>query len=252
MTAPEPQFAAMLRLRYQPIVRLEDGTVSHVEVLARILGRDGRLTGPKSLVAAMEHPDRALGLTRTIMQRALSEYQARAFFARGLPLAFNLPLNVLVHSGILELIEALREAHELSARLIRFELTETQPVHDIKRVEVSIAALRDAGYQLALDDIVPLTPFLMPLMGTAVGAVKLDRSVVVDARPGAQNFIRGITRLAAGRLQDVVAEGIETAAQQARMRVLGVTHGQGFLFAKPLAVEELAAWLPAGRVMLPS
>ncbi|MDE2239668.1 MAG: EAL domain-containing protein [Rhodospirillales bacterium] len=252
MTAPEPQFAAMLRLRYQPIVRLKDGEISHVEVLARILGRDGRLTGPKNLVAAMEHPDRALGLTRTIMQRALSEYKAQAFFARRLPLAFNLPLNVLVHGGIMELIEAQREAHGLSTGLIRFELTETQPVHDIKRVGASIAVLRDAGYQLALDDIVPLTPFLMPLMGTAVSAVKLDRSVVVDARPGAQNFIRGITRLAAGRLQDVVAEGIETTAQQARMLALGVTHGQGFLFAKPLAVEKLAAWLPAGPTTPPS
>ncbi|MDE1896481.1 MAG: EAL domain-containing protein [Rhodospirillales bacterium] len=240
------QLAAALRLRYQPIVRLEDGGLSHVEVLARVLGQDGQLLGPESLVAAMEHPERALGLTRAIIQMALSEYQGRGLSAHQLPLAFNLPLNVLVHPGIVHGIETLRATHGLAAGLLRFELTETQPVHNIKLAEESIKALRDAGYKLALDDIVPATPFLPALMKTAVGAVKLDRSVVVDTSPGARNFILKITRLAASRLQDIIAEGIETAAQLARMRELGATHGQGFLFAKPLAAEELALRLCEG------
>ena len=244
VSGPEAQLAAMLRLRYQPIVRLDDGKLSHVEVLARLLGPDERLIGPESLVAAMEEPERALSLTRAIMQRALAEYQAHGLSAHHLPLAFNLPLNVLVRPGILQRIEALRETHGLAAGIIRFELTETQPVHDIRLAEESIGALRKAGYGLALDDIVPATPFLMALMNTALGAVKLDRSVVVDSRADSQNFIRKITSIAAGRSQDVIAEGIETASQLARMRACGVTHGQGFLFSRPLAAEELLVWLP--------
>ncbi|MDE1906338.1 MAG: EAL domain-containing protein [Rhodospirillales bacterium] len=240
------QLAAALRLRYQPIVRLEDGGISHVEVLARVLDEDGRLLGPESIVAAMENPDRALCLTRAIMQLALSEYQARGLCAYQLPLAFNLPLNVLVHPGIVHGIESLRESHGIAAGLLRFELTETQPVQDIRLAEESIKALRDAGYKLALDDIVPATPFLQALMKTAVGAVKLDRSVVVDNSPGARNFILKITSLAASRLQDIIAEGIETAAQLMRMRELGATHGQGFLFSKPLESEELALRLCEG------
>lgn len=238
--------ASTLRLRYQPIVRLEDGELSHVEVLARIMGRDGNLSGPESLVVAMENPELALSLTRAIMQRALSEYQEQDLSAHHLPLAFNLPLNVLVYPGILHRIDALREAHGLAAGLLRFELTETQPVHDIRLAVESITALGNAGYRLALDDIVPATPFLLALMNTSVEAVKLDRSVVVDRGPDAQDFIRKITCLAAGRLQDIVAEGIETVPQLARMRENGVTHGQGFLFSRPLAAEELTTWLPSG------
>ncbi len=246
LSEPNITLVASLRLRYQPIIRLEDGEISHVEVLARVLSEDGQLLGPESVVAAMETPNRALYLTRAIMQRALSEYQARGLCAYQLPLAFNLPLNVLVHPGIVQGIEALRENHGIAAGLLRFELTETQPVHDIRLAEESIKALRDAGYKLALDDIVPATPFLPALMKTAVGAVKLDRSVVMDTSPGARNFILKITRLAASRLQDIIAEGIETAAQLTRMRELGATHGQGFLFAKPLAAEELALRLCEG------
>ncbi|MDE1907592.1 MAG: EAL domain-containing protein, partial [Rhodospirillales bacterium] len=101
-------------------------------------------------------------------------------------------------------------------------------------------------YGLALDDIVPATPFLPALMSTSLGAVKLDRSVVVDTSPGARDFILKIARLAASRSQDVIAEGIEAASQLTRMREYGVTHGQGFLFFRPLAVEELAALLSGG------
>ncbi|MDE1883405.1 MAG: EAL domain-containing protein [Rhodospirillales bacterium] len=237
------RLAETLRLRYQPIVRLEDGKLSHVEVLARVLSQDGQILGPESLVAAMANPELALSLTRAIMHRALSEYQAQGLSAHQLPMAFNLPLNVLVHPGVVHGIETLRETHSLTADLLRFELTETQPVYDIRLAEESIKALRDAGYKLALDDIVPATPFLPALMKSAVGAVKLDRSVVVDATPDARNFILRITRLAASRLQDIIAEGIETVPQLARIRELGVTHGQGYLFSRPLVAENLAIWL---------
>lgn len=238
--------AARLRLLYQPIVRLENGALSHVEVLARVLGKDGALFGPESLVTEMENPERALLLTSAIMERALSEYHAQGLSAHQLPLAFNLPLNVLVHPGIVQGIEALRETHGLPAGLLQFELTETQPVRDIRLAEESIKALCDAGYKLALDDIVPATPFLPALMKTELDAVKLDRSVVVDTRPGARNFILKIISLAASRFQDVIAEGIENAAQLTRIRELGVTHGQGYLFSKPLAAEELALRLSEG------
>ncbi len=217
-----------------------------MEVLARTLGQDGHLLGPQGIVEAMNNPELALSLTRAIMERALSEYQAQGLSAYQLPLAFNLPLNVLVHPGIPERIEALRNRHGLPAGLLRFELTETQPVQNLSLAEDSIAALRDAGYLLALDDVVPSTPFLMALMNTPVDAIKLDRSVVTDNSPASQDFIRKVTHLAANYRQDIVAEGIETKEQLSQMQTHGVTHGQGFLFSRPLAAEELATWLPAG------
>lgn len=247
MKAPSSELAAALRLRYQPIVRLDDGGLCHVEVLARTLGQDGHLLGPQGIVEAMNHPDIALSLTRAIMERALAEYQAQGLSAYQLPLAFNLPLNVLVHPGIPERIEKLRNRHGLPAGLLRFELTETQPVQNLPLAEDSIAALRKAGYLLALDDVTPATPFLLALMKTPVDAVKLDRTVVIDDSPKAQGFIGKIVQLATGQFQDVVAEGIETQEQLSQMRDHGVTHGQGYLFSRPLAVEDLSTWLPAGR-----
>lgn len=245
MKAPSSELAAKLRLRYQPIIRLEDGQLCHVEVLARTLGQSGKLMGPQGIVKAMSNPELALSLTRAIMERALSEYQAQGLSAYQLPLAFNLPLNVLVYPGMPERIEALRIRHGLPAGLLRFELTETQPVQNLRLAEDSIVALRKAGYLLALDDITPGTPFLMALMNTPVDAVKLDRSVVIDGSPEALDFIRAVARRAADHRQDIVAEGIETEEQLAQVRVCGVTHGQGYMFSWPLPAEELVAWLPA-------
>jgi EAL domain-containing protein (putative c-di-GMP-specific phosphodiesterase class I) len=244
MKAPSSELAATLRLRYQPIVCLGDGAICHVEVLARTLGRNGRLLGPQGIVEAMGNPELALSLTRAIMERALSEYQEQGLSAYRLPLAFNLPLNVLVHPGMPDRIEALRNRHGLPAGLLRFELTETQPVQNLRLAEDSIAALRQAGYLLALDDVIPSTPFLTALMNTPVDAVKLDRSVVIDKSPKAQSFISRITRLALDHKQDIVAEGIETQEQLSQMLDHGVTHGQGYLFSPPLAADELLSRLP--------
>lgn len=246
MKATSFEFAEALRLRYQPIVRLDDGQLCHVEVLARSMGQNGHLIGPQGMVEAMGNPELALNLTRAIMEHALAEYQSQGLSAYQLPLAFNLPLNVLVYPGMPERIEALRNRHGLPAGLLRFELTETQPVQNLRLAEDSIAALRKAGYLLALDDVIPATPFLMALMNTPVDSVKLDRSVVIDGSSKSQDFIRKVTRLATDHRQNIVAEGIETKEQLSQMRAYGVTHGQGYLFSRPLAAEELTSWLPVG------
>ncbi|GAN81770.1 EAL domain-containing protein [Acidocella aminolytica] len=243
--APASQSADTLRLHYQPVIRLRDGALSHAEVLARGIAPDGALRGQQWLIEAMDKPDLALSMTRTIMEQALSEYQALNLSVFGVPVAFNLPLSVLVHPETWGLIEKLRAQYCLAACLLRFELTETQPVHDLHLTTARIQDLREAGYLLALDDVIPDTPFLDALMAGPISAVKLDRSVVIDEHPEAQVFIGQVSRNAALNGLDVVAEGIETNAQLQRMQGQGVTHGQGFLLSRPMTAPALAAHLAA-------
>ncbi|MGE4480748.1 EAL domain-containing protein [Acidocella sp.] len=245
MKAPASELAATLCLHYQPIVRLDDGALCHVEVLARTTADNGHLLGPQTIVAAMGSADQALRLTSAIMDLALSEYRLHGLAAHRLTLAFNLPLNLLLNPDTPDWIETLRAKHGLPVEHLRFELTETEPVRDLELAAAGIAGLRRAGYLLALDDIVPTTPLLSALMQTSLGAVKLDRSVILDESPDSQAFIREITRRATANGQDIVAEGIETPAQLCQMRDQGVSHGQGFLLSPPLAVDGLAAWLAA-------
>ena len=69
------------------------------------------------------------------------------------------------------------------------------------------------------------------LLNLAIQAIKLDYSVTTSTQPEDQAFIRRIAALAKTNGQDLIAEGIETAATLDAVRKLGITHGQGFLFA---------------------
>jgi EAL domain-containing protein (putative c-di-GMP-specific phosphodiesterase class I) len=233
---------ASLRICYQPIVRLADLRPSYVEVLTRAEAGDGTV-GSDAVIHAMNGAERSMHLTSCIMRRALAEYRTFHFGRCDLSIAFNLPLDAMLHPQLMAQIEAVRAPSALAAQNIRFELTEQQPVRDLQAAAAAITALRRARYGLALDDITPETPNLPALMAMPIRAVKLDRSVVVSTAGGDKDFIRDIVAQATANGQTVIAEGIETAELCERMRRLGVTHGQGFLFSHPLAAEELQTFL---------
>jgi EAL domain-containing protein (putative c-di-GMP-specific phosphodiesterase class I) len=240
---PDQALEASIRIFYQPIIRLADSRLDHVEVLARAIDLDGTLSGPETIVDAMTDAERSMRLTTCIMQRTLAEYAAFGFVESDLTMAFNLPLDAMLHPGLVSRIEIIRAGSGLPARNIRFELTERHPVHDIARAWSVISRLRDAGYDLALDDVTPTMPNLPALLGMPIRAVKLDRGIVADAAGASHDFIRAMVAITAANRQDVIAEGIETDKICEQMREYGVTHGQGFLFAHPLPAAGLRGFL---------
>ncbi len=242
---PDEALTAAIRIFYQPIVRLADMRTAHVEVLARVMTADGTLDGPQAVLEAMDGTERSMRLTSSIMQRALAEYDGLDFAAHDLGLAFNLPLDAMLHPELMGIIERVRRGSGLAVRNTSFELTERHPVHDLDAARVAICDLSAAGYGLALDDITPQMPNLAALMAMPIRAIKLDRSVVMGAQAPMQEFIRTVSARAASSGQEVIAEGIETGVIRARMRGLGVTHGQGFLFCPPLPAAALRDFLRA-------
>jgi EAL domain-containing protein (putative c-di-GMP-specific phosphodiesterase class I) len=233
---------ASLRICYQPIVRLVDLRPAYVEVLTRAEAGDGTL-GSAAVIHAMNGAERSMHLTICIMRRALAEYKACHFGRCGLAIAFNLPLDAMLHPQLMAQIEFIRAQSGLAAQNIRFELTEEQPVRDLAAAAAAITALRNARYGLALDDITPETPNLRELMAMPIRAVKLDRSVVVSTAAGDQDFIRDTVARATPNGQMVIAEGIETTELCESMHRLGVTHGQGYLFSHPLSAADLQSFL---------
>ncbi len=230
-----------MRITYQPILRLEDNSTDHVEVLAREAGENGVLLGPEAIVDAMERNGHALPLTLAIMRRAIAEYRAYNFAALNLSLAFNLPLDAMLHPELSQEITALCSAAGIEPGNILFELTETSPVRDFAAAAASITALYAAGHHIALDDITPDTPYLAALMNLPIRAIKFSNTLT--ANPTALPFIRAMAARAAARSLDSIAEGIETPTQLTTMRAAGVTHGQGYLFSHPMPASALGTLL---------
>ncbi len=231
-----------IRIAYQPIVRLSSRSADYLEVLARTADEAGAWSGPERVVAAMDSAERSLAITAQIMGRALTEYPS---FTPEPPctLAFNLPLDALLHPMLMERIEAGRAAAGIDATHIQFELTETHPVTNPFATGAAIAALRAAGYRLALDDVTPSMHNLAALLRLPIAAFKLDHSVTNATDASTQDFIGRLAARAAADGKIVIAEGIEDEPALRRMRALGVTHGQGFLFAAAMPAGALAGYL---------
>jgi EAL domain-containing protein (putative c-di-GMP-specific phosphodiesterase class I) len=240
---PDQALMASIRILYQPIIRLSDLRTDYVEVLSRAAGSDGRLAGPETIVDAMTSAERSMRLTTSIMQRTLAEYEQYHFAELDICVAFNLPLDAMLHPELMTRIALARANSTIATRNIRFELTERHPVHDLDAARDVITTLRGAGYGLALDDITPNMPNLDQLMKMPIRAIKLDRGVITSASKTDRDFVQATIAHARTHQQDIIAEGIETIALRDTMRKFGATHGQGFLFSHPLPPEALQAHL---------
>ncbi len=245
--ADDAELTSSIRISYQPVIRLADMHVDYAEVLARAAGANGTL-GPETIIQAMTAPERSLGLTMSIMRRALAEFLLSPHEASGFSLAFNLPLDALLHPGLTDMIASVQRGAQVMPGRISLELTETHPVLDLEAARTVISVLRRAGYQLALDDVGPGTANLSALMAMPVRAIKFDHKLVGSGASADRAFICRTTAQARAAGLNVIAEGIETSATLTAMTQAGVTHGQGFLFARPLPAAGLAAFLQTPRL----
>ncbi len=247
--------ADSIRIRYQPIIRLADMRPTSVEILARVQTETGPLVGPHAIIAAMVNGDFAMSVSRFIVSRALREHNECNFNQLPVNFSFNLPLDAMLHHDLLTTLTSMQTSENISANSLRIELTETKPVTNLSSIRKAVESLDDAGYKIALDDITPFTANLDALLDLPFRAVKLDRSVTIGAlsrHPGTaqrnRNFIQKITAHA-NQKRAVIAEGIETEPTRQLMQNLGASHGQGYLFARPLPAGALRPWLTHWQTM---
>lgn len=129
------------------------------------------------------------------------------------------------------------------------ELAITEGVLLVMTPEVrqALDGLRNLGVHLAIDDFGTDYSSLSYLKQLPIGILKIDRSFVrgIPENKDDVQIATTIVTMAQGLGRDVVAEGIETAAQRDLLRARGCQFGQGFLFAKPLSAADFVEWLQA-------
>jgi EAL domain-containing protein (putative c-di-GMP-specific phosphodiesterase class I) len=134
---------------------------------------------------------------------------------------------------------------ELLGRLplerILLELSEHDPVEDYDALTTALVPFRAAGMRLAIDDVGAGFSSLRHIVLTAPDVLKIDRSIVagLDDDPVLTTLVRSLVDFGRGLHAKVVAEGVETAAEAARLRELGVDLGQGWYFGRPGPPEAL-------------
>jgi diguanylate cyclase (GGDEF)-like protein len=235
-----------LRLAYQPVVDLATGRVVAVEALARWEHPTHGEVAPAAFVPLAEET----GLIAPLGRWALGEAcrQARAWqetVAAPPAVAVNLSPRQFQQPGLVEdVAEALR-ASGLPPRLLSLELTEGAMVADADEAVAILRQLKGLGVGLAIDDFGTGYSSLAYLQRLPVDRLKVDRRFVagLGRDAGDDAIVEAVVGLAHTLGLGVVAEGVETAEQAARLRELGCRLGQGFYFGRPQSAEAVRALL---------
>lgn len=202
----------------QPIRRLDDGTIIAYEALARIAG--SRLSPARWLEVAAEVGLRD-ELEAAMWEAAIADPPHTLLFLNASPAAL---LN-----GVLE-----RMAPRMPPRLV-IEVSEHEAVDDYQALASCLDRWRDRGALVAVDDFGAGHANLLHVLRLRPDYLKLDRSLVtdVDTQSRHGDVIISMMSLAERVGAQLIAEGIETAAQAASLLTAGVVLGQGYLLGVP-------------------
>jgi diguanylate cyclase (GGDEF)-like protein/PAS domain S-box-containing protein len=231
--------ASELELHYQPVVRLDDGSIVGFEALLRWRHPERGMVSPVEFIPTAEETGLIVPIGRWVLHEA-ARHARRLEQAAAAPLRINVNLSAkqLQHPGIVEDVRAALDASGLDPAQLVLELTESVLLEDGEVAVERLHALKALGVRLALDDFGTGFSSLSYLSRLPVDILKLDRSFLRDGAPA---LTAGIVGLGAALQLAVVAEGIETEDQWYALQALGCDYGQGFLFARPLdAAASLA------------
>ena len=130
---------------------------------------------------------------------------------------------------------------------VDLEITESLLMTDVEETIGKLRALREMGLHIALDDFGTGYSSLSYLSRLPLDALKIDRAFVRGMTQNAadMSIITSIVSLARALRLKVIAEGVETEVQAERLLALGCDQGQGFLFSRPVSVEEVEKLLRA-------
>ncbi|GAB1689524.1 putative bifunctional diguanylate cyclase/phosphodiesterase [Krasilnikovia sp. M28-CT-15] len=232
-------------LALQPAVDLASGAPVGVEALTRWRHpRRGPLT-PAAFIAAVEHSELLGPFTRYMLDRSLAAAAGWIAADIDVPVSVNVSARSLLDPTFpSQVADALRR-HVVPARHLVLEITETVAISDLEIVDEVLAALRETGVQLSVDDFGTGFSSLAFLTRVAIDELKVDRSFVdemIDS-PAAEAVVRGAVELG-GRLHArVVAEGVETAEQRAALLALGCVSAQGYHFCQPMPPDKIVGTL---------
>ena len=241
-----------LRLQYQPRVDIASGTVRSVEALLRWQHPARGWLMPGEFIGIAEETGLILPIGEWVVREACR--QARSWQLQGLEflrVAVNVSPMQFRHPGFFNVVSTALEANSLDATYLEIELTEGTLMTNAEKSVVMLEQLSQLGIIVAIDDFGTGYSCMSYLQRFPIDELKIDRSFIrdLDFNPNDVSIVRAIISLAHELGLKVVAEGVETAAQLALLRVMGCDQYQGFLHGAAVAPADIPALLgPAGAI----
>jgi EAL domain-containing protein (putative c-di-GMP-specific phosphodiesterase class I) len=237
-------------LHFQPKIAMQTGQLKGVEALARWQHPQRGLLSPCHFIEALEGTPLMAGFTLRIVEHVLR--RMLDWQRAGLPplcVSVNLSANNLAERGFIDRLAALVLASGVAPARLVWEVAETSVMRQLSQSLTNMGRLRLMGFGLALDDFGIGDSSMQQFARCPFTELKIDRAFVNGASQWPNRHVVLESALELGQRLGVatVAVGVETQEDWTLLRDLGCDMAQGYLLAKPMPAEDLAAWIRQDR-----
>lgn len=229
-----------IAVHLQPKVDLETGEILSFEALARWTSPDLGVIPPDIFIPAAEKNGKIRLVEKSILEQVLGWMRKRA--DQGLMLrqvAINISAEHFFHHSFVRNLMNMTSMYGIDPKWIRLEITERIGFVDIETANKIFKNLKHFGFTTAIDDFGTGYSSLSYLQKLPIEELKIDRSFVSNMdEAGTLAIVHTIIQLANNLNMHAVAEGIETEKERRILLSLGCKVGQGYLFYKPMSLDE--------------
>ncbi|WP_295898552.1 EAL domain-containing protein [uncultured Vibrio sp.] len=233
-----------LSVHYQPIINVKTWQIAKFEALCRFPAVDGMDFTTQEMVNLAEDLELIPNLDNAVGVIALGDLPSiRAICGEGIGLTINRSLNTpLGTEQVLQDTSEMLENYADSFESITIELTESAYFESSPCQVEALQAIRDKGVSIAIDDFGTGYSSFSYLRDRHFDTLKIDRDFVQNIQKGSDKYhiVKMITNLSHTLGINVIAEGVETVDELSVLKSLDIDYMQGFLFSKPLGIENIA------------
>lgn len=222
-------------LQFQPVVNLRDRKISSVEALIRWRREDGTLVPPIEFIPALETSGLIVDVGAWVIDEACRRAAAWRRDGKNVRVAVNISPRQLEVEGLVATTQRALVENALEPESLEVEITEGLLMRDTLQTKRTLRGLKDLGVRIAIDDFGTGYSSLAYLHRFAVDTLKIDRSFVnrIEEEKEGAVITSAIISLGHKLGLDVIAEGVETEGQLARLLDDGCDFGQGYYLGRP-------------------
>lgn len=250
--------AGQLTVHYQPVTAIDTGTVAAVEALVRWDHPARGLLPPSEFLPYAEGTWLIAAIDRWVLEQACRQVcrwnlEKNRGDAAPLRVSVNISAYHLLMDDFFEQLEVILSGSRLEPQLLVLEVTETVLVTDLERASAVLDRVRALGIRVAIDDFGTGHSSLRYLQELPIDVLKIDRSFIAPLgfAPEHEAVARAISQLGQSLGLTVVAEGVETPLQLARLADMGCGLAQGYFFGRPLDPSAMESHLHQHRLEAP-
>jgi diguanylate cyclase (GGDEF)-like protein len=232
-----------LILHYQPKITAPNGPIVGVEALVRWMHPVRGLLAPDQFIPLAEKAGLIVAIGEWVLNEACRQIREwHDAGRRDWTMAVNLSPVQFSHPGLIAMVRTTLARHALSPASLTLEITESMAMRDVEASVRILQQLHDTGVRISIDDFGTGYSSLLYLKRLPANELKIDRGFVRDLvnDPGDEAIVSSIVALGQKLSLTIVAEGVETTAQQDFLTSLGCDSLQGFLLGCPMPASHFA------------